>query len=130
MLSRLVFSVALELSILLNISFFSSSSQDFSMAGELKCGGKSDIIKSEWRVCWCNLITVRLEPRLIRTKNQNIVGTYFDIKLSMFGLAPSTTEEGPKAPRRAPSPPQELLVNYMTHNVVQYISICSILSHI
>jgi len=31
-----------------------------------------------------------------------IAGTYFDTKLSMFGLAPSVTEEGAEGPRRAP----------------------------
>ena len=34
--------------------------------------------------------------------------TYFETILSMFCFEPSPTEEGPKAPKRAPSPPQEL----------------------
>ena len=31
---------------------------------------------------------------------KNIIGTYFDTKLSMFGLSPSVTEEGTEGPQK------------------------------
>ena len=48
--SSLVFCVVLELSILLNISFFSSSS-NFSMAGEVKCSGVNLIYYNQSGEC-------------------------------------------------------------------------------
>ena len=41
------------------------------------------------------------------TPNYNI-GTYFDTKLSMFGLAPSATEEEAEGPQKGPKGPPAL----------------------
>ena len=37
-----------------------------------------------------------------------IIGTYFDTKLSMFGLAPSAMEEGAEGPQNSPKGPPAL----------------------
>ena len=40
------------------------------------------------------------------TTPKYIIVTYFDTKLSMFGLAPTSMEEGAKAPRTAERDPK------------------------
>ena len=71
-----------------------------------------------------------------------IIGTYFDIKLTMFSLAPSATEEGAKGSQKGPQPSArarrrgaecpELLVYYKSvqKNIACHVFECCIKNHI